>query len=226
MKKLFENYGYNLSEKQLALFNEYYGILTEYNQKFNLTAITEKNEVYIKHFIDSLSGAEFVSGEKLTDIGSGGGFPSIPLKILLPEIKLTMVEATEKKCGFLKEAAKFLKLSDVTVVNARAEDIAKDKNFRESSDTVTARAVAKLDILSELCLPFVKKGGKFIAYKGKAEEELSAAENAVKILGGEFFETKKFSLNGDERTLVVIKKVKNTPDVYPRTNAKIRKKPL
>lgn len=226
MKNLFKEYGYDLSEKQLGQFKVYCDILREYNAKFNLTAITDEKEIYIKHFIDSLSGKEFVVGEKLTDIGSGGGFPALPLKITLPETDLTMIEATEKKCGFLRDAVKFLGLNKVTVINARAEDLGKDKNFRENFDTVTARAVAKLNILSELCLPFVKKGGVFIAYKGKADEESVEAENAVKILGGKIKKEKKFSLNGDDRTVIVIEKTNETPTEFPRANAKIKKRPL
>ena len=226
MENLFKQYGYNLSEKQYRQFKNYCDILREYNAKFNLTAITDEKEIYIKHFIDSLSGKDFILGEKIADIGSGGGFPALPLKIIFPDINLTMIEATGKKCGFLKDAVKFLELDKTIVINARAEDFGKNKDFRENFDTVTARAVAKLNILSELCLPFVKKGGVFIAYKGKADEEIVRAENAVKTLGGKIKEVKKFSLNGDDRTVIVIEKTNETPAEFPRANAKIKKKPL
>ena len=225
MKDFFKVYGFDISDYQAELFEKYYEILTYYNLKFNLTAITEKNEVYLKHFLDSLFGAKYIEGSFI-DVGSGGGFPAIPLKILKPELKATLLDATGKKCEFLKEVVKELGLKDVNVICGRAEELAHDKLYREKFDCATARAVAALPVLSEYCLPFIKCGGKFVAYKGDAENELSLSENAVKILGGEIKKTEKFDLNGNLRTIIVIKKVKNTDKLYPRPNAKIRKKPL
>ena len=225
MENLFKNAGFILSEKQLFLFEEYYKLLTFYNEKFNITAITDKKEVYIKHFIDSLLGAGFINGDFL-DVGSGGGFPAIPLKIFKPELSATLLDATGKKCEFLKEVVKKLKLDNVNVIFGRAEEFAHDNKFREKFDCVTARAVAGLPVLAEYCLPFVKIGGKFVAYKGDAEQEIKDSENALKILGGKIEKTEKIDLFGNNRTIIVINKDKATDKLYPRANAKIKKKPL
>ena len=225
MIEIFKSFGYNPNEQTLKSFEKYYEILTFYNAKFNITAITEKNEVYLKHFIDSLLGEKYIYGEFI-DIGSGGGFPAIPLKIIKPELKATLVDATGKKCEFLKEVVKELGLKDVKIINGRAEELAHDKTFREKFDCVTARAVAALPVLSEYCLPFIKTGGKFIAYKSDAFKEIKDAEKAIKILGGKTEKTEEFNLADNKRTIVIIKKEKTTPSEYPRANSKIRKKPL
>lgn len=225
MKDFFKDFGYNLTDEQVLKFETYYNLLKFYNSKFNLTAITEKSEVYVKHFIDSLSGAEFIN-DAFIDVGSGGGFPAIPIKIYKPELKATLIDATGKKCEFLKTVAKELDLKEVNVVNGRAEELAHDKNFREKFSFATARAVAFLPVLSEYCLPFVKVGGKFVAYKGDAKEELLEAKSAVKILGGEIETVEKFTLNENARTIIVIKKERKTDAPFPRANAKIIKKPL
>lgn len=226
MDSLFENFGFLLTEKQRDLFEKYYEILIFYNEKFNITAITEKREVYIKHFIDSLLGAKFINGNFI-DVGSGGGFPALPVKILKPELKATLLDATEKKCGFLRETVKELGLKDVNVLCGRAEDLAREKNYRENFDCCIARAVAPMPVLTEYCLPFVKKGGKFVAYKAAdAEKEISDAENAVKILGGNIETVEKTDLFGNTRTVIVINKKKNTPEKYPRVNSRIKKDPL
>lgn len=225
MENIFNNFGFNLSEKQLSAFENYYDLLNFYNSKFNITAITDRAEVYLKHFVDSIIGAKYIDGNFL-DVGSGGGFPAIPVKILKPELTVVLLEATGKKCEFLKEVVKELKLDNVEIICGRAEEKAHDKFFREKFACATARAVAALPILSEYCLPFVKVGGKFVAYKGDAEEELRSAENAVKILGGTLDKAEKFDLSGNTRTIVVIRKKKTTDIIYPRANAKIRKKPL
>ena len=225
MENLFKNAGFIISQNQLDLFEEYYKLLTVYNEKFNITAITDKKEVYIKHFIDSLFGAKFINGNFL-DVGSGGGFPAIPLKIFKPELSATLLDATGKKCDFLREVVKQLKLDKVNVVLGRAEELAHDKALREKFDYVTARAVAGLPVLTEYCLPFVKVGGKFVAYKGDAEQEIKDSENALKILGGKIEKTEKIDLFGNNRTIIVINKDKATDKLYPRTNAKIKKKPL
>lgn len=225
MTDLFENAGFFLDEKKLKLFEKYYEILSFYNEKFNLTAITEKKEVYLKHFVDSLTGAKFITGDFL-DVGSGGGFPSVPIKILKPKLKATLLEATGKKCEFLRELVKELELKNTEVICGRAEELAHDKFYREKFDFCTARAVAALPALCEYCLPFIKKGGKFVAYKGDAEQEILDAEKAVKILGGKIEKTEKIDLSGNLRTIIVIDKESKTPEEYPRANAKIRKKPL
>ena len=226
MKTYFEKYSISLSDEKLDLFEKYYNILIEYNKKFNLTAITEREEVIIKHFIDSLLGVDNVVGNKLIDIGSGGGFPAIPIKIFKPDVMLTMLDSTGKKCEFLNAVCHELNLKDASAVCARAEELSKDSSYRESFDICTARAVARLNTLCEYSLPFVKIGGYFVAYKGDADEEVIEAKNAIKILGGELIKVDTFDLEGAKRQIVVIKKVKNTPDKYPRGNGKERKKPL
>ena len=226
MLKKFKSFGFTLNETQLNQFEKYFELLVEYNQKFNITAITERDEVIYKHFIDSALGVEMFKCSKLIDIGSGGGFPAIPLKILLPSLSITLMDATEKKCEFLKIVAKTLNLDNVEVINGRAEEFANDIRFRESFDYCTARAVARLNILSEYCMPFVKKGGSFIAYKGDATDELNEAQNAIKTLGGKVEKVKEFDLLGAKRAIIEIKKVNSTPNNYPRANGRIRKKPL
>ena len=226
MDSLFENFGFRLTEKQRILFEKYYEILIFYNEKFNITAITEKREVYIKHFIDSLLGAKLINGNFI-DVGSGGGFPALPVKILKPELKATLLDATEKKCGFLRETVKELGIKDVTVICDRAENLAREKNYRESFDCCISRAVAALPVLTEYCLPFVKKGGKFVAYKAAdAEKEISAAASAINILGGKLETVEKTDLFGNTRAVIVINKEKNTPEQYPRVNSRIKKDPL
>lgn len=226
MEKLFKEYGLNIDENKKNLFKSYFSLLTEYNSRFNITAITDEREVIVKHFIDSALGVELLKGETLADVGSGGGFPAIPLKIIKPDLKITLIEATEKKCEFLKTVADTLDLKEVTVLCGRAEEFAKKSEYREKFDICTARAVARLNILSEYCLPFVKKGGIFLAYKGDADEEVRDSENAVKILGGKIITHYKYVLEGAKRSLIVIEKQKNTDAKYPRGNARIKNKPL
>lgn len=226
MEKLFVEKNINLNKEQVDKFDKYYNSLIFYNNQFNITAITEKEEVYKKHFIDSVLGGEKLCGKTLLDVGSGGGFPALPLKIINEDIELTMLEATGKKCEFLNKMKETLELKDVTVINARAEELAKTVNFREKFDCVTARAVARLNTLVEYCMPFVKIGGRFVAYKGDADEEINEAKSAVKKLGGEIKEVIKYDLFGAKRTLVIIEKVLNTDYKYPRANGVIRKKPL
>jgi len=226
MIKSFENYGITISEEQRILFEKYYDLLIEYNNRFNITAITERQEVINKHFVDSVLGVDKVSGIRVLDVGSGGGFPALPIKILKPEICLTLLEATGKKCEFLKVVVKELGLKDVTVINDRAETLAKDIKFRESFDCCTARAVARLNTLAEYCMPFVKVGGTFVAFKGDVEGEITEAQNAIKILGGKLKEDYRYQLEGAKRALISIEKIKNTDKKYPRGNGKERKNPL
>lgn len=229
MIDILKKQGFSLTEeteKKLDLFKD---ILKEYNEKFNLTSITDDDGIYEKHFADSLKGEEFFSlGANVLEVGSGGGFPSVPLKIARPDLKFTLTEATEKKCVYLKIVGEKLGFDNFTVINGRAEELGKEEKYREKYDIVTARAVARLNVLSEYCLPFVKKGGYFVAYKGDAEEEIKEALSAIGILGGEIANVKKFVLSekSGTRNIVVIKKIKNTPSEYPRKNGAIKKNPL
>lgn len=218
---------FSLKKEQVDMFITFYDLLKEWNEKFNLTNITEENEVEIKHFYDSLEGCEFFPYKSnVIEIGSGGGFPSIPVMIKRNDLKFTLVEATGKKCLFLKEVIKVLGLN-AEVLNKRAEEAGKDDALREKFDAVTARAVAKLNTLSEYCIPFIKKGGIFIAYKGNGEKA-EEGNNAINILGCRYKETKNYflPLNEGERNIFVFEKIKNTPLKYPRGNGKERNKPL
>ena len=226
MKNIFYKYQINITEEQLKKFEKYYELLVFYNEKFNITAITEKSEVYKKHFVDSVLGVDKVCGQTLIDIGSGGGFPAIPIKIVKEDICLTMLEATGKKCEFLKTVVKELGLNNVTVINGRAEDLAKKEEYREKFDVCTARAVARLNSLCEYCMPFVKVNGTFVAYKGDSKEEVVESQNAIKILGGKIKEVVEYNLDDASRSLVCIEKIKNTDKKYPRGNGKERKNPL
>jgi 16S rRNA (guanine527-N7)-methyltransferase len=226
MENLFNSFGIKITEKQLDLFDKYYRLLIEYNGKFNITAILEKQEVYLKHFVDSLLFVDKLKSGNLIDIGSGGGFPALPIKILREDISVTMVEATVKKCEFLQAVVDNLNLSGVKIINARAEDLAKKEEYREKFDICSARAVARLNTLCEYCMPFVKVGGVFCAFKGNAEEEILEAKNAIKILGGKLNNVYNADLSGASRSLIEIEKVENTPNKYPRGNGKERKNPL
>jgi 16S rRNA (guanine527-N7)-methyltransferase len=205
------------------LFNLYLQELLEWNKKFNLTAITDPEEVRRKHFEDSLTLLQTIqlTDQSLIDIGAGAGFPGIPLKITCPGIKLTLLEATRKKADFLKHIISVLNLKAAEVIWGRAEEIAKEK--RETFDIAVSRAVAKLNTLCEYCLPFVKVGGIFIAYKEEnVEAEVEEAKTAISTLGGSLREIKKFSL----RSLVIIDKVKPTPPQFPRRAGMAKKRPL
>lgn len=226
MKNLFESFNLSLNDKQLESFEKYYSILIEYNKMFNLTTITERKEVYVKHFVDSIINVDKLVGERLIDVGSGGGFPAIPIKIMREDIDVTLLEATGKKCEFLKTVIKELGLTNIRVINGRAEDYAKKTEFREKFDICSARAVARLNTLSEYCLPFVKVGGTFVAFKANAMEEIEEAKNAVEILGGKIENVLKYQLEDANRTLIYLKKIKNTPPKYPRGQGKERKSPL
>lgn len=221
--------GERLFKDNFEKLEKFKNFLLEYNQKVNLTAICGEKEVYIKHFYDSILPQEyFFEGAKVVEIGSGAGFPSLPLKIVRDDLNFTLIESTGKKCTFLNEAVDKLELSGVQVLNIRAEDGGRMENLREKFDISVARAVARLNVLCEYCLPFVKVGGRFIAYKGDCGEEIEESKNAVKILGGEIEKIEKYSLpeNGGKRTVILIKKVCATPLLYPRGRGLERKKPL
>ena len=210
-------------------FEEYKNLLVEYNKRYNLTAILDDEGVKIKHFLDSVLGEKYFKvGSNVIEIGSGGGFPSTPLKIIRDDLHFTLVESTGKKCEFLQVVVDKLVHKGVKILNIRAEEGGKDKNLREKFDVCTARAVARLNTLCEYCMPFVKVGGYFIAYKGDAEEEIIEAENAVKVLGGKIEAVEKIELplGAGVRNIIVIKKEKPTPPLDPRGNGKERKSPL
>ena len=225
-------FGIKLSDHQLDQFETYYEMLVEKNKVMNLTAITEKNEVIDKHFADSLalikSGVS-LTGQKILDIGTGAGFPGIPLKIAFPELEIVLLDSLNKRIKFLNEVIEALGLEKITAIHGRAEDFAKQKEYREQFDYVVSRAVANLTVLSEYCLPYVKVGGHFISYKsGTVQEELQQAEKAVKILGGKIQDVVYFNLPDSEiqRSLVVIEKMKSTPGRYPRKAGTPLKEPL
>src|SRR5699024_2441750 len=225
-----EKQGINLTNQQLAQFEQYYELLFSWNKKVNLTSITDKEEVYLKHFYDSISPAFYFSFEgNLCDIGSGAGFPSLPLLITNPETSVTIVDFLEKRIYFLEELVTKLELDNVNLIHARAEDVGKDSKYREKFSVVTARAVARMSVLSELCLPLCKVGGSFIALKGaNAHEEMKAAANANKILGGETVaeHTLHLPIENSERTIIQVKKTKHTPKKYPRKAGTPAKTPL
>lgn len=229
LEEILKEHDIQLNDTQKKQFQRYYELLVEWNQKMNLTAITDEEGVALKHFYDSITISFDFSFENqsLVDVGAGAGFPSIPLKIIHPELKVTIVDSLGKRITFLNHLIEELQLKDVKAVHARAEEFAKD--HREAFDLATARAVARLNILDELCLPLVKKGGYFLVLKGKqGEEEYQEAKKGIATLGGEFVKDHHFTLSGedDHRHNLVIKKVKETPKKYPRAFGAIKKKPL
>lgn len=224
--------GFHLSDHQKWQFNRYFELLVEWNQKINLTAITDKQEVYLKHFYDSiapvLQGHITNNSLALLDIGAGAGFPSLPMKILCPEIDVTIIDSLNKRITFLTVLSEELQLAGVHVFHGRAEDLGQATAFRGHFDIVTARAVARLQVLSELTIPFLKVGGKLIALKAAAaDEELSDASNALKVLFSKVVDTKTYQLpNGDSRQLTIVEKKKETPNKYPRKAGIPNKTPL
>nr|WP_321292626.1 16S rRNA (guanine(527)-N(7))-methyltransferase RsmG [uncultured Trichococcus sp.] len=225
--------GILLNETQLEQYATYLHLLREWNEKVNLTAITEPDEVYLKHFYDSISlgfHMNFTEEEvMLCDVGAGAGFPSIPLKIAFPKLQVTIVDSLNKRITFLETLVSELGLTGVSCFHDRAETFGQNKKFRGQFDVVTARAVARLSVLSELCLPLVKKGGTFVAMKAAStEEEIRDAERAITILGGKLEEDIFFELPNDagERHIVKIKKTKETPKTYPRKAGTPNKNPL
>src|SRR5574342_217721 len=197
-QKALEEKGITLASTHLPQYEQYYETLVEWNEKMNLTAITEKGDVYLKHFFDSISAGfyyDFRTKMSVCDVGAGAGFPSIPIKIAFPNLHITIVDSLNKRITFLEHLAKMLKLENVRFVHDRAETFGQNKEYREQFDVVTARAVARLSVLSELCIPLVKKGGVFIAMKAaSAEDEVNSAQRAIKALGGEIIQKERFLL--------------------------------
>lgn len=225
-----EQLGITLSEMQMNQFLQYYKMLVEKNKVMNLTAITEFDEVIEKHFLDSLQIAKYVNfnkNTKLIDIGTGAGFPGIPLKIAFPELEAVLLDSLNKRILFLQEVVEELKLEKIELLHGRAEDYGKNPEYREKFDYCVSRAVANLSSLSEYCLPFVKTGGDFIPYKsGNIEDELEQARKAVFLLGGKICNVERFQLVDAGRSLVFVRKEKNTPKKYPRKAGLPTKEPL
>lgn len=224
--------GIALSEEQIHQFVVYYEMLVEKNKVMNLTAITDFDQVVKKHFVDSLSLVKVCDlnvSLSMIDVGTGAGFPGIPLKIVFPDLRITLLDSLQKRVGFLREVVDGLELNGIEAVHGRAEDFAKPGQMREAFDLCVSRAVANLSVLSEYCLPYVKVGGKFISYKSdKVNMELEQAENAISVLGGRLTEQKDFLLPSSDiyRNLIVIEKCRPTPKQYPRKAGTANKKPL
>lgn len=231
LQNYIKDYKITLTENQYEQFQKYFELLVEWNKKMNLTAITDESGVALKHFADSLSLLNFVDipqNSTLVDVGTGAGFPGVVLKIARPDIKLTLIDSLNKRLVFLNEVCSQLGI-DAELIHSRAEDGARDEKLRESFDFVASRAVARMNVLSEYCLPYVKVGGAFCAMKGaQANEEFKESLNAINTLGGKLENKYFFELpeNGGERAIAVVRKVKNTPQKYPRQSGKIKAKAL
>lgn len=224
--------GITISEKQAQQLYDYYNMLIEKNKVMNLTAITEFDEVILKHFVDSLYISEIIEMDKvesMIDVGTGAGFPGIPLKIIYPNIKVTLLDSLNKRVNFLNEVIDALGLKNIEAVHGRAEDFGKNPKYREKYELCVSRAVANLSSLCEYCMPFVNKKGMFISYKaGECEEEIEKATKAIKILGGTLEEIEEFNLLDTDisRIFVCIRKKENTPKKYPRKAGVPSKEPL
>ena len=224
--------GLELNDRQKKQFHRYFQLLVEWNEKINLTAITAEDEVYLKHFYDSLApilqGYVLNESISLLDIGAGAGFPSLPMKILFPQLEVTIIDSLNKRIQFLHLLSEDLGLEGVHFYHGRAEDFAQDKQFRAQFDLVTARAVARMQVLSELTIPFLKVGGRLIALKASsAEDELHQAKIALNLLFAKVLENVDYQLpNGDPRTLTIVEKKKETPNKYPRKAGVPNKRPL
>ena len=226
MKKL----NISLSESLIERFIIYYEMLIEKNKVMNLTAITDFDEVFEKHFADSLSLIKAIDLRQelsVMDLGTGAGFPGIPLKIVFPQLKITLADSLNKRILFLDEVIQKLELENIETVHGRAEDLARRQEYRESFDLCVSRAVANLSTLTEYCLPFVKVNGNFVSYKGgDCDEEVEAAKSSVHLLGGRIKKVKKFDLGESKRAFVIIEKKNTTPKKYPRKAGTPSKEPL
>ena len=232
LEKAASEYGVELSEKQLQQFQRYYELLIEWNEKINLTAITEPQEVAVKHFIDSVSAWDekrFEGAKSIIDVGTGAGFPGIPLKIFQPQLKLVLLDSLNKRIKFLQTVVDELQLDNVECIHARAEEGAKNPKLRENFDIAVSRAVARLPVLCEYCLPFVKRGGYFLALKGREyQDEIKEAAKAIKVMGGSKVTERLVKLPAldDVRAIITIKKDMPTPKAYPRKAGTPAKKPI
>lgn len=218
-----------LNETQLEQFSIYADLLVEWNEKMNLTSITDPQEIVIKHFVDSLTLGKFIQGQRLADIGTGAGFPGIPLKILQPEIKLFLVDSLSKRLDFLKVVIDQLGLREVETIHSRAEDFGLDLRYRETFDRVTSRAVARLPVLLEYAVPLLKKKGLFLAAKGsQVDNEVMESKMALEVLGAKVNSVARFTLGieAEHRSIVIVEKVSQTPKAYPRQAGTPAKKPL
>ena len=231
LQNYIKDYKITLTENQYEQFQKYFELLAEWNEKMNLTAITDESGVALKHFADSLSLLNFVDipqNSSLADVGTGAGFPGVVLKIARPDIKITLIDSLNKRLVFLGEVCAQLGI-EAELIHSRAEDGARDEKLRENFDFAVSRAVARMNVLSEYCLPYVKVGGAFCAMKGaQANEEFKESLNAINTLGGKLENKYFFELpeNGGERAIAVVRKVKNTPQKYPRQSGKIKAKAL
>lgn len=231
LQNYIKDYKITLTENQYEQFQKYFELLAEWNGKMNLTAITDESGVALKHFADSLSLLNFVNipqNSSIADVGTGAGFPGVVLKIARPDIKLTLIDSLNKRLVFLGEVCAQLGI-EAELIHSRAEDGARDEKLRENFDFAVSRAVARMNVLSEYCLPYVKVGGAFCAMKGaQANEEFKESLNAINTLGGKLEKKYFFELpeNGGERAIAVVSKVKNTPQKYPRQSGKIKAKAL
>lgn len=225
-KELLKQYSPTLSDKALDNFDTYARLLVEWNEKMNLTGITEPDEIVIKHFVDSLYLLDYIGdAKKLIDVGTGAGFPGMPTIIARPSMSVTLMDSLQKRLSFLDAVLCETGLN-AELVHSRAEDLGQDAEYREQFDVATARAVAPLNILAEYCMPFVKVGGLFVALKG-SEDETEVSKNAISTLGGEIEQNVSYKLpNGDSRSIVVVRKISQTPTQYPRRSKKITTKPL
>ncbi len=225
-----EMLGVKLQQGQIQQFYDYMELLLKWNNKINLTAITEESEIIKKHFIDSLTVQKYIkNANRIIDVGTGAGFPGVPLKILNEKIEMTLLDSLNKRLIFLEEVITSLKLKNVKIQHDRAEDAGKNENFRATYDVAISRAVAPLNVLAEYLIPFTRIGGKAICMKGSSiDEEVNEAQNAIKELGGKIIEVEKFVLphTNMERTIIVIQKVKNTPEKYPRKAGMPTKQPI
>ena len=228
-KLLIEKYQ-KINNNQLEMFYKYMQLLLKWNEKINLTAITDENEIILKHFVDSLTVLKYIKeNDKIIDVGTGAGFPGIPIAIMMPNVKITLLDSLNKRINFLNEVIKELDLKNVETIHSRSEDCGKDMLYREKYDISIARAVANLSTLSEYLLPFVKIGGKMICMKGsEIEEELKNAQYAIKVLGGKIIAKDEFTLPESDikRNIIIVKKEQYTPKMYPRKAGLPAKEPI
>ena len=230
MSKKSKILGVRFSVEQIEQFYKYMNLLIEWNEKMNLTAITEPKEIILKHFIDSITILKYIDdNSKLVDVGTGAGFPGVPLSIMNPTLKITLVDSLNKRLIFLQEVVKELNLKNIEIVHARAEEFGQNKNYREKFDIATSRAVANLATLSEYLVPLVKIGGKIISMKASnAKEEINDAQKAIEVLGGKIEKIEEFDLPESDigRTIIIIDKNKCTPAIYPRKAGTPAKEPI